>query len=355
MTTKVRTARFGGTAVVCGAGVAGLLAARVLSDHVDDVVIVERERLSEEPRPPRDVPQSPPSSGVVRIVDDLFPGFVGAMVARGAPYPCAAFECELRRRVLELSNVEVRSEQRVVGLIASGSTSVHGIRTRPAGERDGVPDAIRADLVVDAMGRASAMWRWLEALGHPAPEEIVVAARWDFTSNRFRRIDRITRRPSNLLFVGDTVCALNPVHELAMTAAVLGATVLQHCLAEVGTDHLAERFHSGLAEALRFCWAVSTGTDLTAPGLQGPAQESADADLSRRWRRALVLATEDPAVELLCAETLSLMRSPDWLYQGDIATQVGWDRCPTQLCRHRAHEPASRLRTVTVRMEGGPG
>ena len=43
--------------IVVGASVAGLLAARALADHVDDVVVVERERLDDAAVPRGHVPQ----------------------------------------------------------------------------------------------------------------------------------------------------------------------------------------------------------------------------------------------------------------------------------------------------------
>jgi len=47
-----------GHAVVIGGGIAGLLAARVLSDHFDQVTIIERDRFPKDPTPRPGVPQS---------------------------------------------------------------------------------------------------------------------------------------------------------------------------------------------------------------------------------------------------------------------------------------------------------
>jgi glycine/D-amino acid oxidase-like deaminating enzyme len=44
------TKRFG-TAVVCGAGLAGLSAARALTDSFDRVIIIERDELDDAPKP----------------------------------------------------------------------------------------------------------------------------------------------------------------------------------------------------------------------------------------------------------------------------------------------------------------
>ena len=48
----------GDRAVVIGASMAGLLAARVLSDAFDEVVVIERDELPDEPAIRRGVPQA---------------------------------------------------------------------------------------------------------------------------------------------------------------------------------------------------------------------------------------------------------------------------------------------------------
>ena len=46
----------GGHALVVGGSMAGMLAARVLSDHFERVTIVERDRFPEQPAPRKGVP-----------------------------------------------------------------------------------------------------------------------------------------------------------------------------------------------------------------------------------------------------------------------------------------------------------
>ena len=48
----------GSHAVVLGASISGLLAARVLSDHYDQVTLVERDLLTGDGSPRRGVPQA---------------------------------------------------------------------------------------------------------------------------------------------------------------------------------------------------------------------------------------------------------------------------------------------------------
>lgn len=80
--------RIGEHAVVLGASVGGLLAARVLSDFYDRVTVVERDEPTDQPVARRGVPQSrQPHVLLARcgeIADELFPGLLDEMVAAGA-------------------------------------------------------------------------------------------------------------------------------------------------------------------------------------------------------------------------------------------------------------------------------
>jgi 2-polyprenyl-6-methoxyphenol hydroxylase-like FAD-dependent oxidoreductase len=78
-------------AIVIGAGMAGLLAARVLSDHVDQVRILERDRLPEDAVPRGGVPQGRHTHVLLaagqRLLDGWFPNLAGELVAGGAVPP----------------------------------------------------------------------------------------------------------------------------------------------------------------------------------------------------------------------------------------------------------------------------
>jgi hypothetical protein len=78
-----------GSAVVVGASIGGLLAARALSAHFNQITIVERDRLPEEPVVRKGVPQSAHAHGLLasgyRVMDGYFPGLMDELEARGAP------------------------------------------------------------------------------------------------------------------------------------------------------------------------------------------------------------------------------------------------------------------------------
>jgi 2-polyprenyl-6-methoxyphenol hydroxylase-like FAD-dependent oxidoreductase len=201
--------------VILGAGMAGLFAARVLSDVFERVTVIDRDALPAEPDGRRGVPQGRHVHGFqsrgVQILDELFPGLLDELSAAGAsridnlsdlhfrvgghlicrqPYPIApvllatrAFlEHSVRRRVQALYNVDVFRRLDVTGLVADGA--VTGVRVVPSG--GGATDEIRADLVVDATGRGSRAPVWLEELGYDRPVEERIKVRIKYASQLLR-------------------------------------------------------------------------------------------------------------------------------------------------------------------------
>jgi hypothetical protein len=81
-------AKIGAHAVVLGASMAGLLAARVLAEHYDRVTVVERDELCDTVAPRRGVPQSGQPHALLarcaQIAEELFPGILDEMHADGA-------------------------------------------------------------------------------------------------------------------------------------------------------------------------------------------------------------------------------------------------------------------------------
>ena len=75
-------------AVVVGSGVAGLFSARVLSDHLDDVVLIDRDDVPDSPSTRDGVPQGKHFhallSGGLNIANELFAGFTDDLLSAGA-------------------------------------------------------------------------------------------------------------------------------------------------------------------------------------------------------------------------------------------------------------------------------
>ncbi|MFY1636269.1 hypothetical protein ACN27F_23855 [Solwaraspora sp. WMMB335] len=81
--------RAGGHAVVLGASIPGLLAARVLADAHEQVTIIERDELPDSHGGRRGVPQGQHLHAVLargsQPLDELFPGLVRDLATAGVP------------------------------------------------------------------------------------------------------------------------------------------------------------------------------------------------------------------------------------------------------------------------------
>ena len=185
-------------AVVIGASISGLMAARALSNHFAKVIVLERDSLADDEHPRKGVPQAHHvhvllTSGL-ETLEHYFPGIVDEMLRDGVDrmawsedmrwyqagswktrvpcgisfYPQArvALEGRIRAWLRKQPGVEIRSECSVQGLIYDEARqSVSGVRVMQDGQLSG----IQADLVVDAAGRGSHILKWLDELGYPAP------------------------------------------------------------------------------------------------------------------------------------------------------------------------------------------
>src|SRR3954451_500873 len=78
----------GDRAVVIGAGIGGLLAARVLSETFNEVVVLERDTLPALGESRRGVPQGRHTHGLLasgrQVLETLFPGLTSRLIAAGA-------------------------------------------------------------------------------------------------------------------------------------------------------------------------------------------------------------------------------------------------------------------------------
>jgi flavin-dependent dehydrogenase len=210
-----------GHAIVIGASIAGLLAARALVDHFEQVTIVERDQLPTGPAFRAGVPQSRHLHVLLGrgldLYEQLFPGIeagiqeAGAVVvpwadalwlnaagwSRRYPSPIRLLgatrellEWQLRSRVTS-TGVAFRTGLEVVGLTASpDNRTVTGVQVRPrtsaALPRASSPQEIAADLVVDASGRSSRSSRWLVTLGYPHVSETKIDADLGYATRRYR-------------------------------------------------------------------------------------------------------------------------------------------------------------------------
>ncbi len=216
----------GERAVVLGASMGGLLAARVLADFYGSVTVVERDVLPDNPANRRGVPQGRhPHTLLARgaqALSEFFPGILDELVADGAPvsddgelsrfyisfgghlmlrsgkaaledYKANAvyqpsrplLECHVRRRLQAVENVTIIDGHDVAELTATVDRKrVTGVRVIA---RDGGDEQeLTADLVMDAMGRAAHTPALLESLGYERPAEDHIVMHTTYVSQMLR-------------------------------------------------------------------------------------------------------------------------------------------------------------------------
>src|ERR1700757_1921400 len=191
-------------AVVIGGSIAGLSAARVLSDCYSRVTVYERDELPGAPANRAAVPQDRHlhmlmARGAAEF-ESLFPGVLDDMVGAGVPVLETRPDCihlgaaghvlgtghtlrdeftayvpsrphlewQLRKRVQDIENVEIvrrsvaeprfdRARERVTGVLLDAPQESQS----PPGPQATEPEFVPADLVVDAAGRGTRLPAWL--------------------------------------------------------------------------------------------------------------------------------------------------------------------------------------------------
>ncbi|MER5268201.1 2-polyprenyl-6-methoxyphenol hydroxylase-like oxidoreductase [Actinosynnema sp. NPDC002837] len=185
-------------AVVLGASMGGLLAARALVGFYDRITVVDRDPLTEDAVHRKGVPQAKHFHTILlrgkQALDVMFPGLTDELVDAGglrvgfnvdARFVLAGhtlartdtgasdiqttrpmLEGAVRAKVADYPGVRIMSRCDVVGPVFERGRVV-GVKVT----RDGAEEVLDADLVIDAMGRSGRARAWLASLGLPTPEE----------------------------------------------------------------------------------------------------------------------------------------------------------------------------------------
>ena len=202
------------SAIVIGGSISGLIAARVLTDYFEQVIIIERDRFPAKPEFRQGVPQSLHVHALLtkgkEILEQLFPGLTAELIEQGvleidaiadwrslfadgwAPYfssgitfpTCSRnlLENTIRKRLSNYHNLKFLEAHQVSGLLVSiDRQSITGVKVKSQSNQE---FELSAQLVVDASGRNSQTPQWLESLGYQNPQETVInsflgyASRW---------------------------------------------------------------------------------------------------------------------------------------------------------------------------------
>lgn len=209
-------------ALVIGGSIAGLCAARVLSECYSRVTVCERDELPPIPANRAAVPQDRHlhmlmARGAIEF-ESLFPGLLDDMVAAGVPKLHNRPECihlaaaghvlgtgqnlrdeftayvpsrphlewQLRNRVQAIDNVTLVRRSVAEPTFDRRRGRVTGVLLDPVDAERADAEFVGADLVVDAAGRGARLPVWLTQWGFARPVEEVIDIGVRYASQQFR-------------------------------------------------------------------------------------------------------------------------------------------------------------------------
>jgi 2-polyprenyl-6-methoxyphenol hydroxylase-like FAD-dependent oxidoreductase len=426
-------------ALVIGGSLAGLLAARVLANHFEQVTLIERDRFPNGPTHRNGVPQARHNHVLLlrgkAIFERYFPGLEQELIASGAvsadggaefltvsifgriaPFQmgmqmllCSRnlIEWHVRHRLGMFENIRILSHIEVAGLLARGENQrVVGVQLHPRANEPS-PDTLDANLVVDCSGRGSDASEWLAELGYPKPETTVVnshlgySTRWykqpaqalpwkgviivvkppdnpragalvsaengqwivtlagtaglypptdeagflEFasqlsdpilynairqadpvsrifgyrrTENQWRHYERLRSWPGGFVVMGDAACCFNPVYGQGMTAAALGAGLLDEQLQaepDVFTPGFGHTFQNKLANQLETPWLMATNEDFRWENTEGKRPGPGTRLVQTYFDRVINLACQDANASRAFMEVVQLLQPPASLFR----------------------------------------
>lgn len=209
-------------AVVIGGSMAGLFAARVLSDHFNEVWVLERDTLPTDAGQRNGTPQARHLHQILasgqQVMEELFPQLVQDLADVGAPRlhwginnltfneigripsvpsgiitnTCSRVTLEhlIRRRLADCANVKILEQHRSLGLTSTDDgRTITGVQVEVGRGREA--QTITGDLIVDATGRATRSPEWLEALGYSKPETTYINAHIGYSTCWFNKPDHV--------------------------------------------------------------------------------------------------------------------------------------------------------------------
>lgn len=291
---------------------AGLLAARVLADHFEQVTLLERDTFPAPGANRKGVPQGNHTHVLLergrQIMEMLLPGLTDELTRLGAAKVTdvssnirwfhgggyhrpgvsrvsgvgvsrPTLETAVRARVLALPNVRARENCNVLGLVTTADNNrVSGVRLidRQTGSDR---ETMLADLVVDAGGRGSRSPAWLEALGYSRPQVEEVRIGMGYTTCYFRRQPEHIPGLDGIVFL-----ATPPNKHLGVLLAQDGHRWVLTLGGYLG-DHVATDYQAFLEAARRLPAPHIYNVIRDAELLGEPAAYKFPANLRRRYEK----------------------------------------------------------------------
>lgn len=322
-------------AIVVGASMGGLLAARVLSEHFGHVTILERDPLPSGPEVRKSVPQGAHVhvllEGGRRILFGLFPDLCDALRAAGAVETEVGSRFAWHQFGVWKTRSPLTPPARRGGLLFAIENG-RWMCTLSGWLRD-YPPTDEADFISFARDLAVPdlyeVIRGAEPLGEIRPHR--------FASSMRRRFERLRGMPEGFVVMGDALSSFNPVYGQGMTVSAMEADALDACLRDIADGQVTAQFQRRAARIVDAAWLLAATEDLRHPEVEGarpPLLHALHAYVERAHR---VAARDEIVMKRLC-EVLSMSATPSSLF--GLATAVRVLGRSTIRGRQPGREPA---------------
>jgi len=424
-------------AIVIGGSIAGLLAARVLSDHFEEVVLLEKDNFTDDGKARNGAPQANHVHILLvkgkEILQEFFPELEMNLIKKGASkidflndsryrlpsgwapkfrsgiitFACTRtlLENTIRHQVQKISKIKIANGKRITSLVLEKPNKVI-LKTKENEE-------IRGDLIVDCTGRNTKTPFWLEGIGFTKPKETKIdsfvryATRryipsknverkwkmlvilnkptvnpriggiypiedgkwlvglyaignnypptdeegfleftknlesselydalkdampdsdiWGYTVQGSRRYhyEGMKRWPANFIVLGDAASVFNPYYGQGITAAALGAKVLDDMLENSKIDKgFTKRFQKRLAKKISLPWILGTSEDIRWPTTLGKRPDAITRIVQNHAQRVLLLAPKSTLATKSFLQMMHMIKSPAILSHPGILLQL---------------------------------
>jgi 2-polyprenyl-6-methoxyphenol hydroxylase-like FAD-dependent oxidoreductase len=196
-------------AIVIGGSIAGLLAARVLSDYFEEVVLIEKDRYSEDDKVRNGTPQANHIHLLLvrgkEILLEYFPDLERDLMENGAnkidflndgrfylpsgwaqrfesgvvTFTCTRtlLENSIRHQVQKISKIKIQDGVVITSFVSEGANKI-SLKTI-------TNETIHADLIVDCTGRNTRTPDWLESIDYPKLTDTRVNSYVGYATRRY--------------------------------------------------------------------------------------------------------------------------------------------------------------------------
>jgi 2-polyprenyl-6-methoxyphenol hydroxylase-like FAD-dependent oxidoreductase len=140
-----------------------------------------------------------------------------------------------------------------------------------------------------------------------------------------RRFERLPSMPAGLLYMGDSVCSLNPLYGQGMTVCALQAEILDGLLSRAAgrapDEALAREYFRGAARVIDTAWLLGAGSDFLYPETRGERPAYMPA-LGWYLKRLLRASGRNEVVQQRFLEVIHFARPVTALMKPDVALRV---------------------------------